>query len=205
MRLNKMTWSLLAGAMTLSVFGVAAARTSTVLDATRASLLARRLLAATTADIQAPREVDLPPEQQTGLAKQYVLQMDQSTATVRAMLDQARAARDVVKSLCLNDKLNQIDVATRSAKDRATTLQSAVDGKDKDRARHEFMILQVLKDRIDQLVKESNQCIGEEAGFIGESQVSVDISPDIPQNDPSQLGADPDIVSEPPVLSSPTM
>ena len=131
--------------------------------------------------------------------------MDQSTATVRAMLDQARAARDVVKSLCLNDKLNQIDVATRSAKDRATTLQSAVDGKDKDRARHEFMILQVLKDRIDQLVKESNQCIGEEAGFIGESQVSVDISPDIPQNDPSQLGADPDIVSEPPVLSSPTM
>jgi hypothetical protein len=205
MRLNKMTWSLLAGAMTLSVFGVAAARTSAVLDATRASLLARRLLAATTADIQAPREVDLPPEEQTSRAKQYVLQMDQSTTTVRTMLDQARAARDVVKSLCLNDKLNQVDVATRSAKDRATTLQSAVDGKDKDRARHEFMILQVLKDRIDQLVKEANQCIGEEAGFIGESQVSVDIDPNIPDNNPSQLGADPEVVSEPPVLSSPTM
>ena len=32
-------------------------------------------------------------------------------ASVRRMLEQARAQRDVVKTLCLNDKLNQIDVA----------------------------------------------------------------------------------------------
>jgi hypothetical protein len=183
--------------MTLGVFGVAAARTGGTLNP------GVNLFGAATAAIEAPREVDLPPEQQLSLAHQYTSRMDQSTTTVRSALEQARAARDVVKTLCLNDKLNQIDVATRSGKDRATTLAAAVTGRDKDRARHEFMILQVLKDRVDQLVKEANQCIGEEAGFIGESQVSLQIDPNIPDNNTDQLGNDPEIISEPPVLASP--
>jgi hypothetical protein len=199
MRLTKMTGLLVAGAMTLGVFGVAAARTGGAF-APQATIFG-----AATAAIEAPREVDLPPEQQLALAHQYTTRMDQSTTTVRSALEQARAARDVVKTLCLNDKLNQIDVATRSGKDRATTLQSAVSGRDRDRARHEFMILQVLKDRVEQLVKEANQCIGEEAGFIGESQVSLQIDPNIPDNNTDQLGDDPEIISEPPVLASPPM
>jgi len=203
MRMNKMTWSFLVGAVSLSAFS-AAASTGGMLGGP-GGLFGSGLLAATTAEIQAPRELDLPPEQQLSLAHQYVLRMDQSTTTVRAQLEAARAARDVVKSLCLNDKLNQIDVAVRSSKDRATTLESAVKGKDKDRSRHEFMILQVLRDRVEQLVKEANQCIGEEAGFIGESQVSVQVDPTIPDNNPGQLGADPDIFSDTPVVSSPTM
>ncbi|HEX4336756.1 MAG TPA: hypothetical protein VH062_12640 [Polyangiaceae bacterium] len=199
MRLIKMTGLLVAGAMTLGVFSVAAARTGSVLSPTAS------LFGAPTAAIEAPREVDLPPEQQMTLAHGYISRMDQSVTTVRSALEQARAARDVVKTLCLNDKLNQIDVASRSGKDRATTLSAAVSGHDKDRARHEFMILQVLKDRVDQLVKEANQCIGEEAGFIGESQVSLTIDPNIPDNNTDQLGNDPEIISEPPVLASPPL
>jgi hypothetical protein len=199
MRLIKLSGLLAAGAMTLGVFGVAAARTGSVLSP-RSSLFG-----APAAAIEAPREVDLPPEQQLSLAHSYLSKMDQGTTTVRAALEQARAAKDVVKTLCLNDKLNQIDVATRSGKDRATTLQSAVSSHDRDRARHEFMILQVLKDRVEQLVKEANQCIGEEAGFIGESLVSLTVDPNIPDNNTDQLGNDPEIVSEPPVLASPVM
>ncbi len=198
MRLNKLTGSLAAGAMTLGVFGVAAARTGGVLGARGASLFG-----AATAAVVAPREVNLSPEEQLALAHTYVSRMDQSTTTVRAQLEQARAAKDVVKTLCLNDKLNQIDVAVRSAKDRAGALQTASSGGDKDRGRHEFTMLQVIKDRVDQLVKEANQCIGEEAGFIGESQVSLQVDPNIPDNNTDQLGDDPEIISEPPVLSSP--
>jgi len=205
MRSSKITWSIVAGAMTLSVFSIAAARTGTMLGNGPVGLFGHGLFQAATAEIQAPRELDLPPEQQLNLAHQYVLQMDQAAGTVRGQLEQARAARDVVKSLCLNDKLNQIDVAARSAKDRVMTLDSAIKGADKDRARHEFMILQVLKDRVRQLVGEANQCIGEEAGFVGESQVSVQIDPNIPNNNPDVLGGDVDIISEPPTLSSPTM
>jgi hypothetical protein len=197
MRLKKLTGLIVAGALTLGVFGVAAARTGGVLGPKA------NLFGAPAAAIEAPREVDLPPEQQLSLSHQYISRMDQATTTVRTALEQARAARDVVKTLCLNDKLNQIDVAVRSGKDRAAALQSAVNGRDKDRARHEFMILQVLKDRIDQLVKEANQCIGEEAGFIGESQVSLQVDPNIPDNNTDVLGSDPEIISEPPVLASP--
>jgi hypothetical protein len=199
MRLIKMSGLLAAGAMTLGVFGVAAARTGSVLSPNSS------MFGAPAAAIEAPREVDLPPEQQLSLAHAYFTRMDQGTTTVRAALEQARAAKDVVKTLCLNDKLNQIDVATRSGKDRGATLQAAVTAHDRDRARHEFMILQVLKDRVDQLVKEANQCIGEEAGFIGESLVSLTVDPNIPDNNTDKLGDDPEIISEPPVLASPLM
>ena len=199
MRLIKMSGLFVAGAMTLGVFGVAAARTGGVLSS------GSSIFGAPQATIQAPREVDLPPEQQLSLAHGYISKMEQSATTVRAALEQARAAKDVVKTLCLNDKLNQIDVANRSGKDRSATLAAAVSGHDRDRARHEFMILQVLKDRVDQLVKEANQCIGEETGFIGESAVSLTIDPNIPDNNVDQLGNDPEIISEPPVLASPPL
>ena len=42
------------------------------------------------------------------------------------MLEESRQKRDVVKTLCLNDKLSQHDVAVRSARDRKTALQDAV-------------------------------------------------------------------------------
>ncbi|MBV9949230.1 MAG: hypothetical protein JOZ69_20440, partial [Myxococcales bacterium] len=97
------------------------------------------------------RRPQLSMQDEIAQAEVVLARIDQASGVVRRQLETARAARDVVKTLCLNDKLNQIDVAVRSAKDRASTLSSAVSGRDKDRARHEFMILQVLKDRVDQL------------------------------------------------------
>ncbi len=74
---------------------------------------------------------------------------------------------------------------------------------DADRAKHEFTIVQVLKDRSSALVSEANQCIGEETGFIGESTVTVSIDPNIPDTDTTTFPNDP-LVSQPPTLSSPT-
>jgi len=133
----------------------------------------------------------------------YLVKMDQGAATVRTQLTQAREQRDVVKVLCLNDKLNQIDVGVRSARDRHITLKAATDRNDIDRARHEFTIVIVLHDRVMVLVGEANQCIGEETGFIGDSKVTVSIDPSIPDLDPS-LPPDEPFLSDPPVLSSPT-
>lgn len=130
--------------------------------------------------------------------------MEQATTTVRTALEQARAARDVVKTLCLTDKLNQMDVAIRTAKDRVGSLGAAVRDNDADRSRHEYIVVLALRDRVDQLAKEANQCIGEEAGFIGQAELSLDVDPRIPNVDPEQLGADPVLISVPPDLSSPT-
>jgi hypothetical protein len=197
MRLKTLKWSLAAVTMTLSVLSVASVGSKGLLGVPTQQLLGAA------ATVQTEREVDLSPEQQLANAKQFMTKMEQGSATVRTMLEQAQAARDVVKAMCLKDKLMQIEVAKRSGRDRVLTLQSAVDAKDKDRSRHEYMIMQVLRDRVEQLVKEANQCIGEELGFVGESQVTLQVNPDIPDNNPDELGSDPEIISETPVYVSP--
>ncbi len=154
-----------------------------------------------TVDLVAQRDVQLSPAEMEAKLGVFMPQMEQAATTVRRQLEQARAARDVVKVLCLNDKLNQIDVAIRSANDRVASLRLAMSRNDVDRSRHEFQVVAVLYERVQDLAAEANQCIGEETGFVGESSVVVDIDPTIP-DDPTELPPDP-VISVPPTISSP--
>ena len=147
------------------------------------------------------QDVQLPPSEMEAQVSKSAAEMEAGAATVRRQLEQARAARDVVKVLCLNDKLNQIDVAIRSATDRTGSLRLALQRGDSDRARHEFTVVQVLADRVRDLVAEANQCIGEETGFVGESSITVQIDPNIP-DDPTEWPPE-FVISEPPLSSTP--
>jgi len=188
MRASIKAWALLAGGGVLCCFGVALAQSNTD--------------SAIQVDSQHDANLSLP--QMLQRAREYKPMMDSDAAAVQRQASDAKQQHDVVKSLCLSDKLSQIHVAVDTASGRIDTLGSAVSHNDSDRAKHEFTIIQVLKDRSSALVAEANQCIGEETGFIGESTVTVTIDPSIPDTDPSDFPNDP-IVSEPPVLSSPTM
>src|SRR5262245_17154769 len=68
------------------------------------------------------QEGTLSPQQQLEVGRQAYERMKEAQTVVRAALEKARAARDVVKTLCLTDKLNQMVVATRTAQDRVTSL-----------------------------------------------------------------------------------
>ena len=159
---------------------------------------------ATTSATANESEENLTPQQMLAKAKGFVPAMDRSATAVRRQLAIAREQRDVVKALCLNDKLNQIDLAIRTATDRMPGLQSAVGQNDVERSKHQYTVLQVLRDRVATLVSEANQCIGEETGFVGDSDVTVEIDPNIPDTDPSEFPTDP-VISNPPVLSSGSM
>jgi hypothetical protein len=100
---------------------------------------------------------------------------------VRAQLRQARGKRDVVKVLCLNDKLSQADVADRTATDHVQAMDAAASDNDATAVRHEVTVLGVLSDRADSIGVEAGQCIGEEAGFVGDSDVSVQVDPTLPE------------------------
>jgi hypothetical protein len=136
--------------------------------------------------------------------RNMIPQMDRLRATVSSQLDEARKKKDVVKALCLDDKVKQMKLATDTAKDRVVDLTAAASQNDNDRAKHEFTVVQVLRDRVQTLVAEAQQCIGEETGFVGNSDVTVDIDPSLPDADPSDFPDD-SLVSDPPVLSSPTL
>lgn len=129
------------------------------------------------------RKTQLTPQEQLAEAGKHVTRMEQASGAVRKMLEEARKQRDVVKTLCLNDKLSQIDVAIRSARDRRTQLQAAVNRNDAELSNHEFTILTVLRQRTEQLIAEANQCIGEEAAFVGETRTRVTVDPDIPPDE----------------------
>lgn len=147
------------------------------------------------------RQVNLSPAEEVQQSEAFLSRMDASRGLVRRQLETARAQRDVVKTLCLNDKLNQLDVAIRSARERKASLEAAASRNDVDLANHEFTILSVLRQRSDQLTAEANQCIGQEAGFVGDSAVSATIDPNIPEEPPWQ-SPNSNVIVEPPTCSS---
>jgi hypothetical protein len=188
MRASIKAWALLAAGGVLCCFGVALAQSNTD----------------SSIEVNSQHDANLSLPQMLQRAREYKPMMDNDATAVQRQASDAKQQHDVVKSLCLSDKLSQIHVAVSTASGRIDTLSSAVAHNDSDRAKHEFTIIQVLKDRSSALVAEANQCIGEETGFIGESTVTVTIDPNIPDTDPSDFPMDP-FVAEPPVLSSPTM
>jgi hypothetical protein len=131
------------------------------------------------------RQVNLPPDQQVSQAQADMAKMEGLRDQVRRQLASAREERDVVKTLCLNDKLTQLNVAIATAQERTDALSAAAKRNDTDLSTHEFTILTVIRQRADQLAAEANQCIGEEAGYVGQSSVSTTVDKDLPGDDPT--------------------
>jgi hypothetical protein len=148
------------------------------------------------------RRAQLSPQDELTQADLGISRMEQVAGTVRHQLEAARAARDVVKTLCLNDKLSQIDVAIRSARDRQQSLQAAARRNDIEMANHEFTILTVLNQRAVQQGAQANQCIGEEYAFVGQSQVTSEVDPNLPGEDVTTFPPDVTLISAPPVSIS---
>jgi len=147
------------------------------------------------------QRAQLTPQEEVAQADGLIVRMEAAAATVRRQLEQARQQRDVVKTLCLNDKLSQVDVAVRSAQDRKGSLVAAAQRNDAELSNHEFTILTVLRQRAEQLTAEANQCIGEEAAFAGETRTTTTIDPTLPSSDETQYPpVEPGLVPAPPPI-----
>jgi len=155
-------------------------------------------------ELKGGADVSLTPKQMLDRVRGAIPQMDSLRGAVVEQLAESKKRKDVVKALCLDDKAKQMKLAIDTAKDRVLDLTAAAAQNDADRSKHEFTVIQVLRERVQTLVTEAQQCIGEETGFIGSSNIIVDIDPAIPNADPSDFPDDP-FVSEPPLLSSPTL
>lgn len=156
----------------------------------------------TDAQVGFQRKTQLSPQEQLAEAQKHIERMEQAGAGVRRMLEEARKQRDVVKTLCLSDKLSQVNVAIRSGRERKGQLQSAAERNDAELSGHEFTIVTVLRQRVELLVAEANQCIGEQAAFVGDTRTTVQINPDIAPDESPYPNTDPTLIVGPPQCTS---
>ncbi len=134
--------------------------------------------------------------------------MEATADNISRMLRAAREQKDVVKTLCLDDKLNQIDVAVRSANDRLAIIQAAVNGDSTQRLEHDDAVLGALGNRAQELAVEANQCIGEEGGIVSDAELDVVVDPALPEGEVAQSPTGTGVtavVSAPPQAASPTL
>jgi hypothetical protein len=129
--------------------------------------------------------------------------MEAAADNIGRQLRQAREEKDVVKMICLDDKLNQMNVAARSASDRVASIDAAVTSGNAERAQHDDAVLGALSARANEIIAEANQCIGEETGILGQTKLELTVDPSIPTTDTAAPPLTP-IVSTPPVAASPT-
>ena len=143
------------------------------------------------------------PAEKLARARAVLAQMDGASQSISRMLRDARRVNDVVKTLCLDDKLTQMDVAKRSVQDRVESLEAAVSSGNGDRIEHDFAVVSALTERGSALNADAQQCIGEEKGYVGGSTLEVTTDPTIPQNDTSVLPT-PTVISRAPQAASVT-
>jgi hypothetical protein len=91
------------------------------------------------------------------------------------MLDEARRDKDIMRANCLNRKLTEVNANVRNVEQRTKGLQDAVAGNDTGRRNHEFTVLSVLSQKLDQLDREAAQCLGQSVYEPGASQVITTI------------------------------
>lgn len=141
--------------------------------------------------------------------RKALAEIEQAASGIRQQLEHARAAHDVVKVIHLNDVMNRVDVALRSASDHVASLELASKAKDEGAAQHHLTVIRLLRDNVRSLVAEANATIGDETGFIGTSSTTVTVDPlpypdfDDPYSSPPGVPTADSILINPPPPTSP--
>ncbi len=134
--------------------------------------------------------------------------IDSVTGTRRQvsdLLDRARQERDIIKVNCLNDKLTQIDVTLRSAREHQDLLQTAVTINNDGQRNHEFQLMTIFRSRAQALEGEARACIGEDTGtFDRDTRLTLIVDPNIADQDTTTLTPD-TLLPERPLVTSPVL
>jgi hypothetical protein len=175
-----------------------------VIGAGQSTAVAQGEAAAADTDVPVvPEAANVPPGQLEGLVDSYIQGMRGTLAELRRLYAQAKEEKDVVKTLCLNDKVEQVVTAVDTAEDRKASLKEAVENGATERARHEFTLVGVLTQRTATLANEANECIGEESTVTEDDQSILDLPvvSGLPNVDADKVELPPPVVIVPGVKS----
>lgn len=136
----------------------------------------------------APQGIDPGAEKTFEQAKVYVQKMQGVLKRGEKQRQTAQEQKDLVKLNCLNEKMNQATAHVKDAERALSDLGDAVVRSDTTGRLHEFSRIRIFYQKVLVLQAEANSCAGEDAGFVGPSQIEVEVDPTIPQGDPTDPG-----------------
>lgn len=95
-------------------------------------------------------------------AQKLGVDIDRVARLLSQKLREARQARDVVREVCLDDKLNQADAAAQIVTERLGSMKAALAAKDRAAIARDFVMIAALARNTRELAQSADQCIGEE-------------------------------------------
>lgn len=157
-------------------------------------------------ELRQQRVANLSGADQLREANNIVDRMTQMRRRVSDMLDRARQDRDIIRVNCLNDKLTQLDVTLRSAREHRELLQTAVSINNDGQRNHEFTLLTIFRSRAENLETEAHTCVGEETGTFDRARFTLrlTVDPNIPEGDTTEYPTA-EILPDRPLVTSPVM
>jgi hypothetical protein len=151
------------------------------------------------ADLSFKQQSNLTPQEMLEQSQKYMETMQNALKRIVELQELARKQNDVIKLNCVNDKLLQTKAAMNIAERTTTDLHEAIARNDDGARLHAFTKVTITTQKVQVLVTEAENCIGQDLSFVGETQVSTEIDPNIPQDDPTQ----PPLPNMPPPIDRP--
>ena len=109
--------------------------------------------------------------------------------------------RHIRSSIHINFKLIQIKGNLNLGEKLHNNLKTAAARNDDGARHHEFSKLTITYQKVVVLGQEAEACIGEDIAFVGETQVEVDVDPDITRDDPTDESPPPLPIIRPPIAT----
>lgn len=155
----------------------------------------------TLADVDVANAQSLSTPEKQARAEKMLGEMRDALRRVTEILGEARTSKDIVQLNCVNEKLTQVKGLLRISEDASVKMYDAVASATQDVINHEFTKISVAHQKTVILRAEAEQCVGELSVYTGETEVTVEIDPDISDRDPTQPDAPPPGPEVPPVAS----
>jgi hypothetical protein len=125
----------------------------------------------------------LSPKKRQELAAEYLAKMGYSEQQIAELIKTATKKKDVIRLNCVTDKHDKLKSHLPLAQQAVEALEEAVKRNDVEGQRHEFMRTAILYQKSMVLSTEAGNCVGEDASYIGDTVVEVEVESWIPSAD----------------------
>lgn len=112
----------------------------------------------------------------------------------------ARQAKDVIKLNCVNEKLTAVKGLLKMSEQADVAMQEALARRDEETSRDEYDKITIARGKVDQLLSESEACVGELSVYTGDTIVEM-VGGDTGEI-PSPPPTTPDVAVRPPAASN---